>query len=64
MNKSDFEKCCRNVEHGAEVFVENAIDHKTGRVLYCITDRFYVDLDGKRDAWLPQICETSSTIPH
>jgi succinyl-CoA synthetase beta subunit len=61
MEKSDFLKWCRAVDHGAEVYLENVVDHHKGRVLFCTSERFHVDIGGKRDSWLPQICESSSS---
>jgi hypothetical protein len=58
MRKTDFEKCCRNVENGHEVYLENVVNHEKGRIVYCTTDRFHVDMNGRRDSWLPQVCET------
>jgi hypothetical protein len=59
MQKTDFIKCCRSVEKGAEIYLENVTDHQTGKVLFCTTDRFHVDIDGSRDSWLPQTCVKS-----
>lgn len=58
MRKSDFEKCCHNVDKGREVYLENVINHELGRVVFCTTDRFYVDMNGQRNSWLPQVCES------
>jgi hypothetical protein len=60
MEKNDFLKCCRAVENGTEVDLTNVVDHKTGRVLYCTTNRFHVDVDGEKDSWLPQVCESTT----
>lgn len=59
MKKTDFEKCCRNVESGSEFYLDNVINRKTGRILFCTSNRFHVDMNGERDSWLPQVCEIS-----
>jgi hypothetical protein len=46
------------VENGHEVYLENVVNHEKGRIVYCTTDRFHVDMNGRRDSWLPQVCET------
>jgi len=61
MQKSDFLSCCRAVEQGAEIYLANVVDNKTGRLLYCTTDRFHVDVGGSRDSWLPQVCQKTSS---
>lgn len=59
MHSSDFIKVCRAVEHGQDVYLENVVDRKKGRVLFCTSRAFHVDIDGKRDSWLPQVCVKS-----
>lgn len=59
MRKTEFDKCCRNIEKGAEVYLQNVVNHETGRVLFCTSDKFHVDMNGKRDSWRPQLCEFS-----
>ena len=60
MEKSDFLSCCRAVESGQEVILKNVVDHQKGRVIFCTSDRFHVDVDGDRESWLPQICEKAA----
>lgn len=58
MKKSDFEKCCQHIEQGADVIIRNVVSREKGQVLFCTSDRFHVDIEGKRDSWLPQVCES------
>lgn len=60
MRKVEFEKCCQNIEKGSEIYMQNVVNHETGKVLFCTSNRFHVDMNGKRDSWLPQICEITS----
>jgi hypothetical protein len=48
------------VEKGEEIYLANVVDNKTGRLLFCTTDRFHVDVGGSRDSWLPQVCQKTS----
>lgn len=67
MEPKDFEKCCQAIEEGELIFVENVTSHQSGRLLYCNTEEFQVEVNGKREIWPATACEelgTSSESPH
>lgn len=59
--KSDFLKCCRSVEEGTEIHLKNAVSKEIGLLRYC-DDRFHVEVEGKEDSWLPQVCEVTTDV--
>lgn len=64
MQKRDFEKCCHNIDNGSDVYVQNVVNRERGHVLFCTADRFHVEVGGRRDSWLPQVCESDIPPSH
>lgn len=63
MKKTEFEKCCQNIENGSEIYPQNVVNQESARVLFCTSNRFHVDINGKRASWLPQIYEVGNSQP-
>jgi hypothetical protein len=57
MESKEFEKFCREMEQGAEKYVENLGSHEKGKVLFCSGNRLEVDVNGKRETWASDSCK-------
>jgi hypothetical protein len=57
MERREFEKCCKALEEGREIHLENVVTRNRGKLLFCTSDRFHVEVEDGRASWLPQICE-------
>jgi hypothetical protein len=67
MKRKEFEKCCQAIEEGELIFIENMATRQSGRLLYCHSNEFRVNVGGKREAWPAAACEEaggSSESPH
>jgi hypothetical protein len=60
LERSEFDKCCKALDDGREIHLENVVTRSRGKLLFCTADRFHVEVDGSRDSWLPQICDNAS----
>ena len=49
MKRTDFEGMCELLKDGRLTWVENTVDHKTGRVVGCGTDSVQVEVAGHRE---------------
>lgn len=67
MERDDYVRCCRAMEEGEEVLLENVEEGSAGRLLFCSPDGFEVVVDGHREHWPSERCEeigATSESPH
>lgn len=57
MKRTDFEGMCELFKDGRLTWVENANDHKAGRVVSCGTDSIEVEVAGHRESWNASDCQ-------
>ena len=67
MEMHEFMRSCHALEEGDEIYLQKIGSEETGRLLFCGTDQFQVEVNGRREAWAPTVCEevsSSSESPH